>query len=44
EMEGEDLQQPSTNHSVLDENIIQQAIINPTDDSIVDVNLKLNDQ
>ncbi|CAF1012171.1 unnamed protein product [Rotaria magnacalcarata] len=44
EMEGENLQQPSINHSLLDENIIQQTIINPTDDSIVDVSLQINDQ
>ncbi|CAF5185256.1 unnamed protein product, partial [Rotaria magnacalcarata] len=43
EMEGENLQQPSINHSLLDENIIQQTIINPTDDSIVDVSLQIND-
>ncbi|CAF2807664.1 unnamed protein product [Rotaria sp. Silwood2] len=44
EMEGENLQQQITNHSLSDENLIQQTIINPTDDAILDVSPQINDQ
>ncbi|CAF0777498.1 unnamed protein product [Rotaria sordida] len=50
EMEGESLQQQqqqqqqTTNHSLSNENLIQETNINPTDDTILDVNPQTNDQ